>query len=38
MSFMRNPLNVEPYIVSFSDQDEILEIEFDSGMKDFKFN
>ncbi len=32
---MRNPFTVEPDIVPGSDEDEFLEIEFDSSMKDF---
>ncbi len=34
---MRNPFIVEPDIVPDSDQDEFLEMKFDSGVKDFFF-
>ena len=32
---MRNTFNIKPDIVPDSDQDEFLELKFDSGMKDF---
>ncbi len=35
MSFVRNPFNVEPDIIPDSEQDEFLEMKFDSGMKEF---
>ncbi len=33
MSFVRNAFNVEPDIIPDSEQDEFLEMKFDSGMK-----
>lgn len=35
MSFVRNPFNVDPNSIPDSEQDEFLEIKFDSGMKEF---
>ncbi len=35
LSLVRNSFNVQPDIVPDSDQDEFLEMECDSGMKDF---
>ncbi len=35
LSLVRNQFNVEPDIVPDSDQDGFLEMQFDSGMKDF---
>lgn len=35
LSLVRNPFNVEPDIIPDSDQDEFLEMKFDSGMKEF---
>ncbi len=35
MSFVRNPFNVEPDIIPDSEQDEFLEMKFDSGMKEY---
>ncbi len=32
---MRNPFNVEPGIILDSEQNELLEMKFDSGMKEF---
>ncbi len=38
MSFVRDPFNVEPDIIPHSEQDEFLEIKFDSGMNDEGLN
>ncbi len=38
ISFVRNSLNIEPDIISDSEQDEFLEMKFDSGMKEFLNN
>ena len=35
LSLVRDPFTVEPDIIPDSDQDEFLEMKFDSGMKDF---
>ncbi len=35
LSLVRNPFNVEPGIIPDSDQDEFLEMKFDTGMKEF---
>ncbi len=35
MSFERNPFNVDPNSIPDSEQDEFLEMKFDSGMKEF---
>ncbi len=35
LSLVRNPFNVEPDIVPGFDEDEFLEMKFDSDMKDF---
>ncbi len=35
LSLVRNPFNIEPDIIPDSDQDEFLEMKFDTGMKEF---